>query len=314
MLAFRYGYLSVLLSSVCFGFLGYFGKIAYSLGFTPLQLMTVRFILAALLMWPLALVRDRQAYRLSQTETMWLVVQGVAYAFTALGFFYALSYLPAGLAAVLFFVHPLLTMVMSRILWQEAVGGRLAAAAALSFAGVALVSQSPAGGAQGDWLLGLLWIGLAAASYSCFTLLGRKTTRTHDSIAVTTYAITFCALFLILLNPPVYLVDGSMSSGMWLVAFGLSFIATVMAILLYVVGIKSIGASVTAVLSAFEPLSGLVVAFLLLGERLSLTQTAGITLIIFAVLMITWRGGRKTAPGAGATGPHVEGVDINARR
>lgn len=279
----RLGYLAVLVSSVGFGFNGYFGKVGYEIGYTPLSLLTIRFLLAALWMWGLAALRNRSGYRVDLRQGLWLALQGVAYGVTALGFFNALQYLPAGLVGVFFYVHPLLTMLVARLVWREAISSRLLVSAAVAFLGVGLVSQSGQTGIEGHFALGFIWIMISAASYSGFTLLGKTTTASRDSIAVTTYAITFCALFLCLLRPPVYLIDGTMTGPMWQIALGISLVSTVMAILLYVVGIKSIGASRTAVLSAFEPLSGVVLALWLLGERLVPLQWAGISLIILAV-------------------------------
>ena len=51
----KIGYAAIALSSLCFGFLGSMGKFGFSLGYTPLSLLTVRFTLAALMMWAVAL-------------------------------------------------------------------------------------------------------------------------------------------------------------------------------------------------------------------------------------------------------------------
>ena len=278
----KLGYMAVLASSVCFGFLGYFGKIGYKLGYTPLSLLTVRFTLAAILLWIVAIVRGRHLYRAPRKDMLVLVAQGVAYACTALGFFNALRYLPASLASIIFYVHPILTIAAATFLFKERLTLPKCIAVMLAVLGTALIS-APGGSGSGFQLTGFLWITFGAASYSVFTLIGQKTTQAAEPFVVTTYSITFCALTLILLNPPLYMLDGSLSAPMWAVGVGIGFISSVLAILLYVVGIKAIGAARTSIVSAAEPVSAVILAALLLGERLVGPQWIGMFLILLAV-------------------------------
>lgn len=283
----RKGVLAVLVSSVCFGFLGFFGKVGYDLGYTPLRLLTVRFVLASLMMWLIAGYRYKQqatwVYGINVSSAKWLAVQGVTYAFTALGIFNAYRHMPAGLVGVLFYIHPLLTIMAASVLWRERITSKVLASAAMAFVGAALVSQSGGASFNTTSLIGLLWILLSAAAYSAFTLIGQRTTAGLDSMVVTTYSITFCALFLVLLNPPLYMVSGALTAPMWLIGLGISFVGSVLAILLYVVGIKAVGASRTAIISAAEPVSGVLIAAALLNERLSSPQLAGMVVILISV-------------------------------
>lgn len=292
----KQGFLAVLLSSVCFGFLGFFGKVGYSLGYTPLKLLTVRFILATLMLWGFVVIKQTMQggvgqdtrYRISTNSIKWLVVQGIAYAFTALGIFNAYRFMPAGLVGVLFYVHPLLTIVAMSLIWRERLTKTVIYSACLAFVGAALVSYS--GESSGSiTATGLLWIMLSAGAYSSFTLIGQRTTASLDPLVVTTYSITFCALFLAILNPPLYMFTGALTPAMWLIGLGISFVCSVLAIMLYVVGIKVVGASRTAIISAAEPLSGVLIAALLLGERLSGIQALGMLIVLLSVWYLQTR-------------------------
>lgn len=275
------GLAAVLLSSFFFGFNGYFGKLGFELGYTPLRLLTVRFAVAAVVMWGIMMWCGKNRSSIPRAELVSLAIQGVAYALTSLGFFKALEVMPAGLVGVLFYVHPLITMTAARVIWGERANKSMLGAVILAFLGTALVTWSDGGRTIAP--LGLLWITLSACSYAAFTLIGQKTTGRLDAIVVTSYSITFCAVFLSVLNPPGYLLSGELSALMWLVGLGIGIICTALAILLYVVGIKSIGASRTAIQSAAEPLSGVLIAAALLNERLFTWQYVGMTLIVAAV-------------------------------
>jgi len=281
----RLGFMAIALSSLCFGFLGSMGKFGYALGYTPLSLLTVRFTLATLILWLVALTTGLPKYALPLRLHLWLLVQGVAYAGTALGFFVALQHLSAGLVSILFYIHPLITIVCASLLWRERIGKTVIYSALLAMAGVALVSQD-GGVALATSLVGLAWVMLSATSYSAFTLIGQRTTAKQEALVVTTYSITYCALFLVALNPPLYMFDGSLSAEMWLIGIFVAIVSSVTAILLYIVGIKAIGAAKAAVASVLEPLSGLLIASVLLGERLSVSQWLGVVIIVAAVIYL----------------------------
>lgn len=277
------GYLAVIFSSACFGFLGYFGKVGYQLGYTPLTLQIARFLLAALMLWMVALPRGLARYRVGRRELISLAAQGVGYAMTALGYFSALRYLPASLVAIIFYIHPVITTLAAAGIFGEKITRAKIIALLLALVGTTLVSDPRALLSGSLSLVGLAWVLVSSCSYSTFTILGQKTTAGRDPLMVTTYSMTFCGLFLALFHPPLYMINGSLTLLMWGIALGISFICSVLAILFYVVGVSIIGASRTSIVAAAEPLSGLIVSALLLGERLGGWQWLGMALILLAV-------------------------------
>lgn len=295
------GYLAVIFSSLCFGFLGYFGKVGYQLGYTPLTLQIARFLLAALMLWVVALSRGLSRYRVGQRELIGLAAQGIGYAMTALGYFSALRYLPASLVAIIFYIHPVITTLAAAGIFGEKITRVKVAALALAIVGTTLVSDPRAiiGGSLS--LIGLAWVMVSSCSYSTFTILGQKTTTGRDPLMVTTYSMTFCGLFLALFHFPLFMVDGSLTLPMWGIALGISFICSVLAILFYVVGVSIIGASRTSIVAAAEPLSGLIVSAILLSERLGCWQWLGMALILLAVGVLQTNESKGQSPTAKAS-------------
>ncbi|MGE5654785.1 MAG: DMT family transporter [Bacillota bacterium] len=137
----RLGYMAVIFSSACFGFLGYFGKVGYQLGFTPLTLQIARFLLAALMLWIVALPRGLSRYQVGRRELMTLALQGIGYAMTALGYFSALRYLPASLVAIIFYIHPIITTLAAAGIFGEKITRVKIASLLLAVVGTTLVSD-----------------------------------------------------------------------------------------------------------------------------------------------------------------------------
>jgi drug/metabolite transporter (DMT)-like permease len=74
---------------------------------------------------------------------------------------------------------------------------------------------------------------------------------------------------------------------------GLALVCTVFAILAYYKAVQIVGPSDTAILSTFEPVTGVVLGMIVFGERLSLSASIGSSLIIVSVLFFSYNRNTK---------------------
>jgi drug/metabolite transporter (DMT)-like permease len=85
----------------------------------------------------------------------------------------------------------------------------------------------------------------------------------------------------------------------WAVGFGIAVFPTMVAISLFMAGLPRVGAARAALLSTWEPVVTVLLAVLILGDRLSLVQVLGGVLVIVAVLLVQaahlWRPGIQNA-------------------
>jgi drug/metabolite transporter (DMT)-like permease len=81
----------------------------------------------------------------------------------------------------------------------------------------------------------------------------------------------------------------------WLVAVG---VLTVGAILCFFAGLRRVGPSTASILSTAEPLTTVVLAFVVLDDRLAPAQLAGGALVLGAVVVLARRPGRGPARAA----------------
>lgn len=277
------GCLLVLISSLGYGTLGLWGKFGYRLGFTPLSLQSVRFAIAALFLWLLVLATEK---RLAVPRGWWqLWLQGgLGMAPTALCFFYALHYLPVGLASILFYLHPLFTNLAAIWVFGEAFTSRNAAALTLAIGGAALLANAATG--QAVHPAGIAFALGGALAYSLFSLAGQSTSGLASPLVRTAHITLACAVSINLLAGTSWSALTSLTPAMWGIAAGLALVATVMGMLLYLWGITYIGATRAAIVAAAEPLSGVLLAALVLGERLTGLQTMGALLVVGAILCL----------------------------
>src|SRR5882672_9086406 len=145
--------------------------------------------------------------------------------------------------------------------------------------------------------LAVLTTVLAVAGFAAITLISIRPVAGLDDLAVTGFGFTIGGL---LLMPAAGLAGGvafrpGLSAIGLLVALGTG--PTAVAYTLYFRGLRTVAASTAARLALLEPLTGAILAALLLGERLSATGIAGAAIIGVAVILTVQadRGGRPRA-------------------
>lgn len=281
------GYSMVAISAVCFGTISLWAKWGYALGLDPLGLLVLRFGIASLLLWGAVLLSYGKLPWLGAKQVLFLSLQGgLGYGFTAGFFFMALENLPAGMASMLFYLHPLLTAALTPVLFKQSIAKRTQVALAIALVGSAFLAS---GALQGElsWQ-GITYALMAAIAYAGFTLAGQFTTRDTSPLLVTAYTTTACFATITLWVRPSLGWLASLTLPMWLTASGLAVIATVLGILLYLAGIQHIGASQASIVSALEPATGVLLSVFVLNETLGLAQCIGVGLILLGAISLAF--------------------------
>jgi len=289
----KFGVLILIISAIGFGTLGLWGKLAYSTGLSPLQLLAARFILSGIILWLVTLIFFRKKIKVSINELIFLFIQGgILYTLTSYGFFLSLQTLKVSLATILFFLHPIYTYFITAFILKKRISIRKWIALFISLIGITLViditniSISDSG-------KGMIFAVLAGLCYSIFTVNNGINKNNISGFTTTLYTITFSGLTMGFL--------ASIQLNGWLafnlsqiqVIIGISLIGTILGIFCFVEGIKLVGATTASVVSVFEPLSGVFLAFVFLDETISYIQSLGIAIVLLAVYLVTTK--RKLA-------------------
>jgi drug/metabolite transporter (DMT)-like permease len=169
----------------------------------------------------------------------------------------------------------------------------------LSLAGCALVAGALDIGSWRGNLAGILTGIAAGLSYAGYSLMGRSAAqRGLDPWTTLLYVFAFAAAFLLLANclpgaplpgssrtPADLLWLGTQWKG-WLVLFLLGAIPTVAGFGLLLVSLSLLPSSVASLVVSTEPVFTAIIAYVLLGEVLSLPQVAGAAMILGGVLVL----------------------------
>ena len=284
------GPLFVLGSGAAFGAMGIFGKLAYDQGATVGTLLSVRFAIAAALLWALEAARRERGRRGRRRRRQRGDVLAPLRARARRGLLRAPGRAVlrgagadrrlAGRAADLY-TAPAIVAVAAVVLGRERLDARRVAALVVASGGVVLVIGEA--GAL-DPLGAALAIG-AAVVYSAYILVsdgvarrlaaadarGTRVHRRGDHARRRRGARG-------------RLPAGALTAAGWGWIACLAAVSTVGAIALFFAGLRRVGPTSASILSTVEPLATVVLAFLIFGETLGLLQLAGGTLVLAAAI------------------------------
>ncbi len=274
-------------SAGAFGLMALFESWAEAGGSGTTTTLSLRFALAAVVLWIVALVRKE---RVPRGVGLWarLGMGAVLYYLEARFYFGAIDAgAPSGLVALLLYTFPGLVAIGAKVLFGEALTAARVAALVLALVGAGLtvgrVDQAP--------LLGvLLGIG-SAVVYAAYILAGAGLARHAErqraagverpvSALVTAALVTSGAAISFTVEAT---ITGSPVPTAPLGAIGIvaiALVSTVFAITALLAGIARVGAVRAASLSIVEPLVTVVVGWLALGEAMTLTRVVGGVLIL----------------------------------
>jgi len=229
-----------------------------------------------------------------------ITVIGLLAAFYQSCYFTAVSLTAVPLATLVTIgTAPVIVLGVDRLTGRRA-GRRAAVTTGLALTGLGLLVGLPSGFRESAVLASAGMAVLAAAGFAAVTLTGSRPVPGLDDLTVTGFGFTIGGLALMPLAQAaggIGFRPGPAAIGL-LVALGTG--PTAVAYTLYFRGLRSAAASTAALLTLLEPLTGAVLADLLLGERLSATGIAGAVIIATAVIL-TVRANRGSASSGDGT-------------
>jgi len=288
----RRGVVSTCLASFFLGWAPILGKLAYRGGVTPFTLAAFRTVVAALLMWLAFVVLWRREIVVSWRGLIGCVSVGAVNGFGSLFYYTSLLRLDASRAALLNTLYPLWVVLFLFASGQPLTRLTLARLA-LSMVGVFLLTRSGPG--EFDWV-GVTLMVAAAAAYGWHLVLGQWVLADVPSRTATLYILTAMAVVVGLARALQAQPVGPLTTT-GLSAIGALGLTTALSRLAMFSGLQRVGGVETSLVGLLELLVSLVLAFLLLGERLTVVQWIGGSLLVLGMVLMARDRGMRLAEG-----------------
>lgn len=276
------GFLLVVLSAIFYSSLGILGKYIYTTGIEMSLVVLLRFLATVVLLGLFWLIRRKEPLL---TLSPVVLFQGLFFVASAVVYFMAVKHLSAGLATVILFAHPALVAVLAVIFYREKISGRHVTGLVLALLGLLFISGVLNQGGSELSPLGLALATLSAVVYGIYALLGQKSIK-KDGVWTISFTAALMGLVIVAAvfpsNIPSLL---SVTPYQASLAVAMAFFGTILPVVLFLEGVKKIGASMASLISITEIPFSLVLAFVVLGEVVTTMQIVGTLLIVLATIV-----------------------------
>lgn len=289
------GIFMVLIASIAFSSKAIMVKLAYVYPINTSTLIALRMLFSipffvGLILW---VNHKNKHVKVSFADMRLLILIGVLTGYGSMWLNFAgLIYVTAGLERVILFLYPTIVVLLNTIMHQQKITKHEIVALLLSYAGVFLVVShdlSMPTAAASQTLLGVGLVLASAVTYAFYLVLSGKLIPRLGASLFTAYIMVVISIA----SGVHFLLSEDISTAMGLPSqvYGLSFmialIATVLPSVLLNMGIHRLGSNKVSLISSIGPVSTIFLAWVFLGEPVTLLQTVGTTLVLLGVLAIS---------------------------
>jgi Predicted permeases len=229
------------------------------------------------------------------TGRQWMALIGLGifgYYLSSLFDFVGLQYVTAGLERLILFLYPTFAVLINAWVFRQPVTRIQQFALLLTYTGIviAYIGELRIDIGNPNFIWGSLLIVLCAITYSVYIVGSGRMIPTVGITRFTAYAMLTSTAGVFLH----FVFAGSMhdlqvAGTHWWYGLLLAVVATVLPSFMLSNGMKKIGSSNVAIISAIGPVSTIVQAHFVLGEKIFPAQIAGTILVIIGVICIGWK-------------------------
>ena len=135
------GPILIIIAACFWGSMGIFVRGLGEYGFSPIQIVSIRITLAALMFCTLLFVKDRSGFKIHLRDIPLFLGLGFgSILFFTVCYFSAITIMPLSTAAILLYTSPIWIVLISAIFFREKMNGKKLVALTLAFAGCVFVS------------------------------------------------------------------------------------------------------------------------------------------------------------------------------
>lgn len=289
------GVFLVALGATTYGMLATFVKMAYSEGYTTAEVTTSQFVLGILGVLIIngfqKLKNKDKVVKATPKNIFSLMLAGTSLGMTSLFYYLAVKYIPVSIGIVLLMQTVWMGVLLEMILEKKLPSKQKVIAVFIVLFGTVLATNLLKNDIVLDWR-GIMWGVLAAASFTT-TMFTANSVATEISPAQRSLfmllggsVIVFTFGFFTQVTP--FNLEIFLKWGIILSLFG-----TIIPPILMNLGFPLTGIGLGSIVSALELPVSVMMAFVLLNEKVILTQWIGIILIILAIIIMNVNFKRK---------------------
>lgn len=268
----------VFLGGCCYGLLSTFVKLAYSAGYSVVEVAGGQYLFGTLLTWVIFLFTKKQ--KLTVIQTVKLLLSGIPFGLTGVLYYQALQTLNASLAIIFLFQFVWIGTLFEWIFYKKKpTNGKLISIVILLIGSVLAAGVVSESGGALSWQ-GMAWGLLSALTFTTFIFLSGSVGKDTPPVLKTALISTGGMIVVFILLPPMFLFDLPVLMGVAPYGLFLGFFGVLLPPLLFAIGMPHIGPGLGTILTASELPVAVSMSSIVLAEHVSLPQWIGVVLIL----------------------------------
>jgi len=242
--------------------------------------------------------RRESNVRMNRRQWFWVVMLGLlGYYLSSYFDFVGLQYISAGLERLILFIYPSLAVLINALLFRQRINSAQRWALLLTYTGIGIAYfgelKLDTGNPHFYW--GSFLVFLCAITYAMYLAGTGRMIPVLGAAKFTTYSmlVATAAVFLHFAVRGAAKGDYHISmpgNGLWMYGVLLALLATVLPSFMLSEGMKRIGPNNAAIVTSIGPVSTILQAHFVLGDKILIEQVLGTVLVIIGVLLIGWKG------------------------
>jgi DME family drug/metabolite transporter len=256
----------------------------------PLILSQSRATLSLAVLLPILLMRrGASVLRVPGRDLLQFFLLGILGVAVSNYFYYlAIQRTNVATAIILQYTAPVWVLLYTAARGAERPSWQKVAAVGLAVIGCAFaVGLVGSGGFRVD-AIGITAAILAAFSFAFYNVGGHQVLARYDRWKVLLWVLVATSTFWIFINPPWKIVAAHYSRQQWGFMLVFSLVSVLGPFSCYFAGLQHLEPTRAIVTSCLEPVFSIVITALVLGELVKTMQTAGIVLVLVAIVLIQW--------------------------
>jgi drug/metabolite transporter (DMT)-like permease len=281
-------YLKLILVSLFWGGGFIAGKILVNGNIGPYTAATLRFLIASVCLLAMLYQSEKRLPRLSFRQWLLIIALGVSGVFLYnICFFNGLRYIPASRASLIVAITPAVTASLSAVFFKEAISPVRWMGIVLSIAGAMVVISHGhiSSLLDGGINLGDVLLFGCVITWAVYTLVGKVALQSLSPLVMAAYSacVGFVTLGLLAVPEGIFGATGELDLQQWSAIAFLAVFSTAIGFIWFYQGIRAIGPSRAAVFGNLVPVFAVLLAVLILGEKVDAYMLGGGVLVLLGV-------------------------------
>ena len=254
------------------------GIVASHIALDSYEIVFLRTMIGSALLLALFLIgKGRFQIREKKKDTLFIILSGIAMGTSWMFLYEAYQQIGVSFASLLYYCGPVIVMILSPVIFREKLTAPKVFGFLIVLVGIVLVNGKAADGTRNTW--GLFCGAMSAVMYFFMVTLNKQSKQiTGMENAVIQLVVSFLTVAVFVGIKQGFVIRIPAKDWGWILVLGL--LNTGIGCYLYFSPLSKLPVQTVAVCGYLEPLSAVIFAALLLGEKMSLVQICGAACII----------------------------------